>query len=285
MQISKKIRRIAALLAALMVVLTACGNKPTDDDIDYYKRVGEYAEPTEGLYVATGKDLPGAELTPGGQKEATPTPAEPKFIVVLDPGHGGKWDGAVYSGRREKDLNLKHAIMLKDYLESHYSNVEVYLTRSDDTTFSDSLSDDLRMRVEFGVKKKADILISMHLNATEYHDAAGAMVCISKQQNITDKSAQLANCILEHLSTLGIRNRGPYKRDSTDMTDDNGVPLDYYAIVRHGASNNLISVILESCYMDIETDAQHIATDEAMSELSAQEAMGIMDFLTNYYSK
>jgi len=264
--------------------LTACGDKPKDDEIGYYKKVGSYAEPTQGTYVATDRDL-----TQGGgggvnvdNPDATPTP-EPavKYVVVLDPGHGGRQLGAVYDGRNEKDCNLKLAVMLKEYLETHYDNVTVYLTRSTDTVLSDDLGEDLRMRVEYAVEKHADILVSLHLNASEGHDLRGCMACISKQPNVTEQSRALTKSILERLSSLGLKNRGPYLRDSEEMKDADGKPLDYYAICRHGAANNLVAIILESCFMDNPTDIEFIRTDEKMALMAEQEALGIMDYLTS----
>jgi len=35
-----------------------------------------------------------------------PSPAEPEYVIALDPGHGGKDPGAAVDGVAEKDLNL-----------------------------------------------------------------------------------------------------------------------------------------------------------------------------------
>lgn len=55
-----------------------------------------------------------------------------RFVVVLDPGHGGKDSGATssFNGKSyiEKNLNLKIAQYCKAELEA-YSNVDVYMTR------------------------------------------------------------------------------------------------------------------------------------------------------------
>ena len=37
--------------------------------------------------------------------------------VILDPGHGGVEPGAIYEGRKEKDDNLRLAMLLGDILE------------------------------------------------------------------------------------------------------------------------------------------------------------------------
>ena len=50
-------------------------------------------------------------------------------VIVIDPGHGGSYTGAVYNKVNEKDLTLKTAKYARDYLLENYKNVEVYLTR------------------------------------------------------------------------------------------------------------------------------------------------------------
>ena len=51
--------------------------------------------------------------------------------LVLDAGHGGSDSGAIYNGVYEKNINLRIALNLREYL-SDYENVEVILTRDND---------------------------------------------------------------------------------------------------------------------------------------------------------
>ncbi len=79
--------------------------------------------------------------------------------IVIDPGHGGKDPGAVGSqGTREKDIVLDIALRLRDQLMKS-GRYRVLLTREKDTFMS--LSD----RVEFSNSNKADLFISLHINA------------------------------------------------------------------------------------------------------------------------
>ena len=49
------------------------------------------------------------------------------FTLVIDPGHGGIDSGAIASnGNQEKDMNLKIAQYLKDYLSKY--DLNIYLT-------------------------------------------------------------------------------------------------------------------------------------------------------------
>ncbi len=79
--------------------------------------------------------------------------------IVIDPGHGGKDPGAVGSqGTKEKDIVLDIALRLRDQLMQS-SRYRVLLTRETDTFMS--LSD----RVKFSNSNKADLFISLHINA------------------------------------------------------------------------------------------------------------------------
>ncbi len=83
----------------------------------------------------------------------------PVRIVVLDPGHGGKDPGAIgKNGLREKDVVLDVATKVQQELER--CGVVVYLTRDDDRFIP------LAERPKIAARKKADIFVSIHANAT-----------------------------------------------------------------------------------------------------------------------
>ena len=275
----KKIVTMAVLFALLMLCLCACGDDE-EDDIHKYEKVGKYEDDDKNPPTAGPEDL----VTPEVTGTPTPTFAPKQYVIVLDPGHGGKDPGAGYDGRVEAKLNLQLANMIRDYLTTNYSNVTVILTREENVELDPDKGTDLRARVGVGVTNHADIVVSLHLNASNNHKQHGSMVCISKQKNITDQSKKLADCILKRLENLGLTNNGTLKRDSLDTFDDDGVPVDYYAICRPGAANTLISIIVESCFIDSDEDAVHLKSEEALLEMAEAEAKGIMEFLTKYYT-
>ena len=87
--------------------------------------------------------------------------------LVLDPGHGGTDSGAVGNGLKEKELTLDLAKRTKKYIEDNYSGVNVHMTRTTDKTLS------LKERTDFANNKKADLTVSIHINAgggTGYED-------------------------------------------------------------------------------------------------------------------
>lgn len=92
--------------------------------------------------------------------------------IMLDPGHGGEDPGAVsiYSGLKEKDVNLYIAKKLKELLESE--NYNVILTRSEDKLEyepgtkgeTNMRRQDLNRRKKMMDESSADIVVSIHMN-------------------------------------------------------------------------------------------------------------------------
>jgi N-acetylmuramoyl-L-alanine amidase len=112
-----------------------------------------------------------------GQTPATPlTPADiarPRELlgirtIVLDPGHGGKQVGAIGpAGLVEKDATLAICKRLQPMLASALG-ARVILTRDDDSLVS------LDQRTAFANHYKADLFLSVHLNASRAATARGA---------------------------------------------------------------------------------------------------------------
>ena len=86
--------------------------------------------------------------------------------IVIDPGHGGRDPGAIgWQGIKEKNMTIKIAFYLKDYLEKN--GFRVFLTRQKDVFVP------LRKRVEFSNSHKADLFISIHCNSSISRKAKG----------------------------------------------------------------------------------------------------------------
>ena len=97
--------------------------------------------------------------------------SSPKTItVVIDPGHGGKDPGHLShtsSHKSEKEINLKIATLVGEYIEKYLYNVKVVYTRTDDSFLS------LDERVDLANSKKADFFLSVHCNGNPKTDVHG----------------------------------------------------------------------------------------------------------------
>ena len=105
-------------------------------------------------------------------KITAPLPIDNRInTIVIDPGHGGKDPGAVGFSKKvfEKDITLAIAEKLKAKIEEN-SDIKVYLTRSGDSFVS------LRERTEFANDVKADLFISVHINAHANNSVTGIEV-------------------------------------------------------------------------------------------------------------
>jgi DNA mismatch repair protein MutS len=88
-------------------------------------------------------------------------------VIVLDPGHGGGDSGAVSPfGGEEKEITLDIARRVKALLERRHQ-LKVQLTREEDKFVP------LARRTAFANRKGGAVFVSLHVNASEKHDAAG----------------------------------------------------------------------------------------------------------------
>jgi N-acetylmuramoyl-L-alanine amidase len=104
------------------------------------------------------------------------------------------------------------------------------------------------------------------------------MVLVSHQENVSEACKDLGESILGELTALGLVSNGTITRDSNDMFDDAGKPLDYYAINRHCAARDIPGIIVEHCFMDNATDEQFIDSEEDLRALAKADAVGIANY-------
>jgi N-acetylmuramoyl-L-alanine amidase len=93
---------------------------------------------------------------------------EKKFVLVIDPGHGGKDSGAVGSVAKEKDINLAVALEFGESVKKNHTDVKVVYTRDTDKYLT------LQERADIANKNHADLFISIHTNSAKSKSAYGA---------------------------------------------------------------------------------------------------------------
>ncbi|HBW39010.1 N-acetylmuramoyl-L-alanine amidase [Desulfosporosinus sp. BICA1-9] len=123
--------------------------------------------------------------------------------LCIDPGHGGYDPGAVGNGLQEKDLTLDICLKLKSILE--YNGIDSILTRDGDYTpgYLNNLNGELSTRVKIAEEAKADLFISVHINAG---GGTGVEVLISGRGG---RAETAANKVLPYLVQVGgWANRG-----------------------------------------------------------------------------
>lgn len=113
--------------------------------------------PTTTHVAALNKDSV-SDVTSSAEKRRT---RGKEFVVVIDPGHGGRDPGAVSRDGflKEKDLTLEVSKRLKTALERKNRRIKVTLTRNDDRSMA------LQERTALANSLNADLFISVHCNA------------------------------------------------------------------------------------------------------------------------
>lgn len=205
------------------------------------------------------------------------------YTVVLDPGHGGCYSGASHYGTNEKTINMKVAKYCKAYLESTYANVKVYLTHVDENTVftTRDANDDLEYRVQYAVDRNADLLVSLHFDASS-GSASGGEVLIPKKSNVYAKAYTFANYVLDEFKKIGRPVRGIYKRASVRSRYTDGTFMDTYLINRLAAERGMVGVIIEHCYIDCSADRGYWDSDSDLEAYGEADARAIARFLGLY---
>ncbi len=210
-----------------------------------------------GSLAAAGVQLIHAENGSGEKK---------KYIVCVDPGHGGTDPGKVgINGQLEKDINLEIAKKLKTYLEA--SDVTVVLTRDKDMGLYSSgdahkKMADMRKRCQLIGEAKPDLVISIHQNS--YHEEAirGGQVFYYKTSVRGKKLAQILQERFDYV--LGDANKRQAKAN------------DNYYLLLHVKEP---IVIAECGFLSNREEAEKLETKEYQDRLAWTLHMGIMEYL------
>lgn len=114
------------------------------------------------------------------------------FKVLIDPGHGGKFNGCASATQKlnEKDIALDIAQRVAKILEE--KQINVVLTRDKDVHLSEELSEDLQYRVDLAKTEKPDLFMSIHLNSSDQKNKRGFELYIPYTTDCPTESYMLA---------------------------------------------------------------------------------------------
>jgi len=124
--------------------------------------------------------------------------------IVIDPGHGGKDPGCLKGTVYEKNIVLSVALKLGKMIQDSLPGVHVVYTRSDDTFV------ELSTRAEIANRNKADLFISIHINATRSTQAHGTETFIMGMDMSEDNMevCQLENSVITLENDYSTRYEG-----------------------------------------------------------------------------
>lgn len=165
-----------------------------------------------------------------------------EVVVVIDPGHGGKNEGAIWNGWVEKEITMVTAKAMKEHLEK-FEGVKVYLTHED---VEDNLDLDERARIAKGYN--ADYFLCLHYNMSGKHTHYGSELWIPRRGDNNRKGYQMGTLIMEQFKAIGLSDRGI-------KTRKNRRKQDYYGILRASQELDVPCILVEHAHLDHEKDA------------------------------
>ncbi len=137
---------------------------------------------------------------PPRQRDTKVTAPPRNLTVVIDPGHGGKFDGArARNGLEEKTVNLDVARRLRDALKR--LGFRVLMTRETDRKVADNYRDDLDARVRLAERNAADLFISIHSNANNNAGIAGFEVYRARAESRPDRQKRMWTAVSTYWKT------------------------------------------------------------------------------------
>jgi N-acetylmuramoyl-L-alanine amidase len=154
---------------------------------------------------------PAGHGAPQASPELRPAAPRERIRVMLDPGHGGKDPGAIGpTGLREKDVVLALGRMVRDRLRRNES-FEVHMTRDADVFIP------LEERTAMANQARADIFVSLHINASPNRNAEGvstyvlsrassdrhALEVAARENGVPAAKLSAVKFIIDDLSTYG----------------------------------------------------------------------------------
>lgn len=191
---------------------------------------------------------------------------ENRYVVMLDPGHGGYDPGAVTpQGVYEKAINLQIARIVKEMLLP--SGIQVFLTREEDLDYvpngvkgrSTKKQLDLNHRIEMADQEHADIFVSLHVNATATGQNSGAETFYHYK---SESGKRLAELIQQEMIKISGMNRRIAK------------PGDFYII----KNTSMPSVIVEVGYLSSVKEQKKLQQTWYQEQLARAIAKGIANY-------
>ena len=176
-------------------------------------------------------------------------PRRVSATVVIDAGHGGKDPGANRKGLpAEKTIVLDTARRVAQLLEQQ--GVRVIMTRSDDRFI------ELARRAEIANKAKADLFVSIHVDAAANRRAQGATMYVAKASS--RESRALARRLVGSVKPCVSVSRGVRRKDLRVLVD-----------------TDMPAVLVEMGYISHRGEARKLARASHRDRLAKAIAAGV----------
>lgn len=219
----------------------------TPDSKTQIKKNNPLSELTERITSNTDK--------PKKQQKKDPVISKIKNkVIIIDPGHGGNDTGALRGQILEKDITLAIALKVREILlERGLKNV--VMTRTGDTTLS------LAERVETANSKKADIYVSIHINASVKSEIKGI-----ETHYYSERGYEVAKVIHKELT-------------ENVKAEDRGLFKSKFYVINHTEAP---AVLLELGFISNEQERSALTSEKRQTDSAQAIAEGIIKYLTEH---
>ena len=230
------------------------------------------------------------------------------WVIVIDPGHGGKDPGALGAMSREKDINLAIALKTGEYIEKNIPNTTVIYTRKDDSWV------ELRDRPKIANKADADLFISIHTNSSDSRKVMGAETWImghakdqanlevamtenavmlleddysTKYEGFDPKSSEsyimfsLTQKVFQDQSTVLASKIQTQFRERVNRNDRDVKQAGFWVLY----NTKMPSVLVETGFITSPTEEQYLNSKEGQDYLAASIFRACRDYLNEIDSK
>jgi N-acetylmuramoyl-L-alanine amidase len=250
---------------------------------------------------ASGETVTAATGTLTLEKNRNSTDSAPaKYIVAIDPGHGGMDPGAFGKyGIVEKHLVLEISKLIAREINKT-DGYQAVFTRTKDLYLT------LPRRTQIAQEKGADVFISIHLNTAKNRKAEGAEVFFISASGAEDKISNLLSDKHRAETELGL-DHGHSDEILTLVLDTNQQAMMYRSSllaekIVNALSNKSIfptrgikqrsfavlktiampSVLVEPGFISNSRDAKYLKSKRGQAEVAKAIASGIISFLRQY---
>ena len=235
----------------------------------------DHITPTVGLMTLAGcltfLITPTEDQVSDARMAAALNPGLP--MVVIDPGHGGRDQGATANDLVEKELTLDLAFRTERLLQTY--GFKTVLTRRDDTFVS------LLDRAEFANKYERSLFVSLHFNKSEASAATGIETYYASQKVLPPQQWSWAGFFTKpednQNADTGENFAGYVQAALVSRTEsgNRGIKPKALYVVRH---TKVPAILVEGGFISNLFEARLIATPEYRDRLAAAVVDGVIQY-------
>ena len=183
-------------------------------------------------------------------------------VIVVDPGHGGKDEGAQKENVKEAKINLAISLKLKGELEKQGATVVLTRDGAYDLASEGARNrkkEDMKKRVDIINEERVDLFLSIHLNAYPNVAIHGGQVFYQKNN---EAAKAFADIIQKRMNDL-------------NQTDKKSKTGDYYILNETKHSG----ILVECGFLSNDNDRNQLNTDAYQQKIAKLLSDGVCEYL------